>query len=80
MAKAEGPVVPDGSASIYIDGAWRDVPLIRRASLRAGHEFSGPAVVMQDDCTTCVLPGYDASIDGYGIMHIERGQEEGDAP
>ena len=80
VAAAEGPVAPQGTAPVFIDGAWRDVPLIARAGLRAGHSFAGPAVVLQDDCTTCVLPGYTARVDGYGIMHIEHDNAEGDAP
>jgi len=80
VPSADGPVVTDGTAKIHVGGAWRDVPLIRRETLRAGHAFAGPAVVMQNDCTTCVLPGYAARIDGYGIMHIERQPAEGDAP
>ncbi|MCC7280822.1 MAG: hydantoinase/oxoprolinase family protein [Acetobacteraceae bacterium] len=77
---ADGPVAIAGSASIHLDGAWREVPLISRASLGAGHVFAGPAVVTQDDCTTCVLPGHIVRVDGYGIMHIERELAEGEAP
>ncbi|MEZ5098623.1 MAG: hypothetical protein R3C15_02210 [Thermoleophilia bacterium] len=34
-----------------------------RASLRAGDLIAGPAIVLQEDTTTLVLPGHVATID-----------------
>jgi N-methylhydantoinase A len=46
------------------------VPLYARAYLLAGHAFAGPCVVSQDDCTTCVPPGFDCRVDDYGNLFI----------
>ena len=40
--------------------------------MRAGDKILGPAVIIQDDCTTCVPSGFDVLVDGYGNRIIER--------
>jgi N-methylhydantoinase A len=54
----------------WLDGAFRDVSLFRRADCLAGQSFSGPAVVVQDDCTTVVPPGCDVTVDALGNLRI----------
>jgi N-methylhydantoinase A len=53
-----------------MDGAFRDVPLYQRSALRATQRFDGPAVVVQDDTTTCVPPGYTVTVDRHGNLVI----------
>ncbi len=36
----------------WLDGAFREVQVYRRQDCLAGQFFAGPAVVVQDDCTT----------------------------
>jgi N-methylhydantoinase A len=55
---------------VWLDGAWREAPFHERRALRAGHEFAGPAVVTQEDCTTCVPPGFTVRVDEYGSLRI----------
>jgi N-methylhydantoinase A len=57
---------------VWLDGAARRVPLYRRQDFLAGQTFTGPAVITQDDCTTCVPPGFAASVDAYGNLRIKR--------
>ena len=70
VAQAEGPAEASGEIEAYVDGATRRMPVYRRKDLRAGHRFEGPAVVMQDDCTTCVLPGMHVEVDSFGNLVI----------
>ncbi|MGE0717759.1 MAG: hydantoinase/oxoprolinase family protein [Alphaproteobacteria bacterium] len=70
LAAATGEAAPIGHATARLDGADREVPLYRRADLRAGHRFAGPAVVLQDDCTTVVTPGSTVTVDPYGNLLI----------
>lgn len=70
LAVADAPAGPSGEIDAYVDGAMRRMPVYRRRDLRAGHSFDGPAVVMQDDCTTCVLPGMHVDVDTYGNLVI----------
>lgn len=69
---AQGAGVPprESTLRIWLEGQYRDVPLYRCEKLLAGQAFSGPAIVAQDDCTTCVLPGFDARVDTYGNLEL----------
>ena len=71
IAAGEGMPTAESEIDAYLDGAWRRVPLYRRTALLAGHRFPGPAIVAQDDTTTCVLPGFNARVDGYGNLFLE---------
>ena len=62
------PPEPLDRMAVFYDGADHEAALYRRADLRAGQRFSGPAVVLQDDCTTCVLGGFNAQVDPYGNL------------
>ena len=70
VAKAEGPVMPLRTVSVWHGGCWQDADLYARRSLLAGHRFRGPAIVEQDDCTTCIPAGFEVHIDQYGNMII----------
>jgi N-methylhydantoinase A len=59
---------PEKSAFVYYDGKARPVPLYARRALLAGQRFAGPAVIAQDDCTTCIPEGYDVRVDAYGNL------------
>ncbi len=64
------PPQPVRDIRAFMDGQFHEVPLYQRASLRAGQRFSGPAVIAQDDTTTCVLPGYNVEVDPHGNLLI----------
>ena len=65
---ASGKTVPKpkGTIDVFYDGAKHQATLYDRASLLAGQVIQGPAVVQQDDCTTCILGDFSAEIDAYG--------------
>ena len=58
------------SQTVYVDGAQRDVPVYDRTRLVAGNVLHGPAIVMQLDSTTVLLPGHDGEIDAIGNILI----------
>jgi N-methylhydantoinase A len=70
LPTATGAPAPAGEAVARLDGADHRVPLYRRGDLLAGHVFTGPAVVLQDDCTTVVTPGSTVTVDPYGNLLI----------
>ena len=39
-----------------------------RVDLKAGQSFEGPAIVTQDDTTTCVLLNHSVSVDPLGNL------------
>jgi N-methylhydantoinase A len=65
-----GQPVADAVRDIWLEGRMRKVPVYQRRALLAGHAFEGPAIVAQDDCTTCVLPGFKATVDVYGNLEL----------
>ncbi|MGF6574738.1 N-methylhydantoinase A [Paraburkholderia sp. GAS333] len=68
IAAGDGAPVSAGTIRVYMDGAFHDAALYRRADLKAGEQFDGPAVVAQDDCTTSVLPGFRGRVDRFGNL------------
>ena len=74
LSAADGAAVDD--ARLYtrpttFDGNHTlDTPRFDRLKLRAGHEITGPAVVVQHNSTTLVPPGYQARVSDYGNLHI----------
>jgi N-methylhydantoinase A len=62
------PPTPLDRMPVFFDGGTHEASLYRRADLKAGQRFAGPAVVLQDDCTTCVLGGFVGEVDAYGNL------------
>ncbi len=71
LAAAEGEAAPAETVEVYAGGERHPAGIYHRTDLRAGQHFQGPAVVAQDDCTTCILDGFAASVDGYGNLILE---------
>lgn len=65
-------LAPRAMVRVWMDDEWREVPMYKRGDLKAGHRFDGPAIVTQDDTTTCVLPGFSASVDEYGNLFLNQ--------
>jgi len=65
---------PAKQVDVYLDGAWRTVPLYRRADLGHGHRLGSPCVVAQEDTTICVPEGFTGSVDAYGNILLSLGQ------
>src|SRR5690606_27265677 len=52
-------------------GGTADTPVYDRTKLKAGHAFTGPALVEEHASTTVIAPGDRVSVDPYGNLHIE---------
>ena len=59
-----------GSQSIYVDGADHDAAVYQRDRLAAGNRIDGPAIVVEMDATTLILPGHAAEVDSFGNLLI----------
>jgi len=57
-------------SKFYSEGDWHDAPLYDRARLHEGIVVPGPAIVMEMDSTTVILPGHDAKVDSVGNLLI----------
>jgi len=56
--------------SIYHGGEDHSARLYDRSKLKAGNKVEGPAVIMEMDSTTVVLPGHTGEIDAIGNILI----------
>ena len=61
---------PSETTEVFYDDAWRAAKVYLREQLRPGDYFPGPAIVRQDDCTTCLVEGFDAEVDRHGNIII----------
>jgi N-methylhydantoinase A len=68
---AAGEPKPITMHEVYYDGTTHVVPWYRRADLGSGCQFRGPVIIAQDDCTTCVLDGFNGVVDPYGNILLE---------
>ena len=55
---------------LYVDGRDQKGALYDRRKLRSGNVIKGPAVVLQMDTTTLILPGYVGRVDDFGNILI----------
>jgi N-methylhydantoinase A len=84
QAGAPAPATPYaiGARRMFDPGraAWIEAQIFRRAELARGAVLAGPAIVVEDDTSTVVPPGYRAAItrEGYIEMSlIEASSSEG---
>ncbi|MGI9659409.1 MAG: hydantoinase/oxoprolinase family protein, partial [Gaiellaceae bacterium] len=61
-----------GSQRVYVGGDWAPVELYERSQLLPGDALAGPAVVVQPDTTTYVLPDHAAEVDERLNLLIDR--------
>jgi N-methylhydantoinase A len=59
-----------GTQKIYAEGGRHEAVLYDRAKLSPGQIINGPAIIMEVDSTTLLLPGHDASVDPFGNLLI----------
>ena len=78
LVESEDGASEDGSGPIlrkervYFGGEWVETPVHDRGGLRPGDNVDGPAIVVQDDTTTVIEPGYQGAVDRFGNILIEE--------
>jgi N-methylhydantoinase A len=63
--------VPERHVNVFHDGAVVEAGLFRRTELRPGARFRGPAIIAQNDTTTCLPSGFVGRVDGWGNLVLE---------
>jgi N-methylhydantoinase A len=61
---------PERIVSAWYAGESHRVPLYHRDALRHGHTLPSPAIVVQEDATTCIPAGFAVSVDEFGNLHL----------
>ena len=59
-----------GRQTAYMDGARHEATVYQRDRLCAGNLIEGPAIVMEMDSTTVILPWHRGQVDGVGNILI----------
>ncbi|MBX5440295.1 MAG: hydantoinase/oxoprolinase family protein [Solirubrobacteraceae bacterium] len=65
---------PAARTRAHFKGEWHDAPVYRRETLGLDVVVPGPAIVLEDACTTAVPPGWAARVAARGTLVIERQQ------
>ncbi len=61
-----------GEREVRFAGTWTRAWVYQRARLRPGHVVVGPALVVQEDATTVVPPGWRGRVDAWLNVVFER--------
>ncbi len=64
--------VPSANRTVWHKGRALSAAIYARADIGAGAVVPGPAVVEQLDTTTLILPGWHATADRIGTLHLTR--------
>ncbi|MBR8745441.1 hydantoinase/oxoprolinase family protein, partial [Nocardiopsis sp. MG754419] len=70
IAPATGEVEPRSHRTVTVHGRDVRAAVHDRDALGAGHRLSGPAVIVQDDSTVLVPPGWSAEVDPSGHLRL----------
>jgi len=62
----------DETKRIFSNGAWHEAGVFRRASLPAGAQITGPALIIEDNQTIIVEPGWQAEITALDHVVMRR--------
>ena len=76
VAAISAEVTPTTHRKIYIDGAWREVPIYDRTTFGEGTRVQGPAIIEQFDSTTYIRPDQVAQNDTYDFLHIRSATDQ----
>ncbi len=59
-------------APMWLDGEHREVPIYDRADLGAGQRIASPAIVIEDNATTVIEPGWEGALNEHGHLLLTR--------
>ena len=57
---------------VYVEDAWQQTPVYSRSRLMVGQSMNGPALVVQEDATLYIAPGWRALVDAQANLVLRR--------
>lgn len=63
---------PPRTVRMYVRGAWTDASLYQRGDITADARVAGPAIIVEDNSTTVIEPGWTASVNDLGHLVLTR--------
>jgi N-methylhydantoinase A len=70
--RAGTPAKPASVVHCFFGGKRLDASRYERDTLRAGHEFRGPAIISEYSATSVVPPNWRAKVDAHGQIHLSN--------
>jgi 5-oxoprolinase (ATP-hydrolysing) len=67
-----GAMQADETVRMFGNGQWNETALFKRASLRIGDVVKGPAIIAEDNATTIVEPGWNATVTPHNHLVMRR--------
>ncbi|MDB5952038.1 MAG: 5-oxoprolinase [Massilia sp.] len=68
----DGGLTPCETVRMFGASAWHDTNLYRRIDLRIGDDIKGPAIIAEDNATTVIEAGWQASVTPYNHLVLRR--------
>jgi 5-oxoprolinase (ATP-hydrolysing) len=62
---------PAGTRATWMGGAWADVPVYERDTLRPGARVGGPALIAERHSATYIAADWDAQVDAAGNLVLQ---------
>jgi len=75
---AAGKATPIGKTEMFSGGESHQAAIYDRAKLRPGETLGGPAIIIEANATTIVEPGWQARVDTYRNLILERAAKRPD--
>ncbi len=70
LGKGDGAPEQKGARKVWFDDAFMEAGIYDRTDFLDGQSVEGPAVIRETASTTVLCPGYTASADTHGNLHI----------
>jgi len=72
-ASADAAAAVISTSAVYFDGDYHDCIFYDRSRLHPGNQIAGPAIIVQDDCTTVLGLGQSLIVDTIGNLIVRTG-------
>ena len=66
------PAEPAAHVPVFSGGAWHQAAVVRRAALSPGRHVEGPALIIEDNQTVVVEPGWRAAVSAHDHIVMTR--------
>ena len=72
LSEENAPAVPMDTIKVSTDGQSHQAPVFNRTHLAPGITIDGPSIIIDDNATTVVEPGWRAKITAFGHLVLNR--------
>lgn len=71
-SKSTSSLSPLRSSKFFSNGKWQDANIYKRSDLSPGHLIKSPAIIVEDIGTIVVEPGWNAEVNEYGHIILNK--------